>query len=77
MLDHGARREREVRAGVAVGNRVDVEVVDALAALLDRGQREPRELESLLERTHESDRLTSSMWTSSERTGRPVIRSTS
>ena len=32
LVEHGAQRERHVVAGVAVGDREDVEVVDLLAA---------------------------------------------
>ena len=37
LLHHGAHRHRHVVAGVAVGDREDVEVVDLLAALLEVG----------------------------------------
>ena len=35
LVEHGAQRERHVVAGVAVGDREDVEVVDLLAACLE------------------------------------------
>ena len=35
LVEHGAQRERHVVAGVAVGDREDVEVVDLLTACLE------------------------------------------
>ena len=35
LVEHGAQRQRHVVAGVAVGDREDVEVVDLLAARLE------------------------------------------
>ena len=46
---HGAHRQREVGAGVAVGHGVDVEVVDAAAARLERGERGADEIADELE----------------------------
>ena len=37
LLHHGAHRHRHVVAGVAIGDREDVEVVDLLASRLERG----------------------------------------
>ena len=39
LVEHGAQRERHVVAGVAVGDREDVEVVDLLAARLELAER--------------------------------------
>ena len=44
LLDRGADGQREVRPGVAVGDRIDVEVVDAPAVALEREQRTARKL---------------------------------
>jgi len=44
-LDDRARGEREVRPGVAVGDGIDVEVVDSRAARLEGGERPACELE--------------------------------
>ena len=38
LLEHGAQREHHVVAGVAVGDREHVEVVDLLAPRLERGE---------------------------------------
>ena len=74
-LDDRAHRERQVRAGVAVGNRVDVEVVDALLIRLEIAEREAGDLAGAVE-VHD-ERLTSSMRTSTAATESPVCRSTS
>ena len=39
LVEHGAQRQRHVVAGVAVGDREDVEVVDLLAACLELAER--------------------------------------
>ena len=39
LVEHGAQRERHVVAGVAVGDREHVEVVDLAAASLELGER--------------------------------------
>ena len=39
LVEHGAQRQRHVVAGVAVGDREDVEVVDLLAARLELAER--------------------------------------
>ena len=44
LFDRGSDGEREIRARVAVGDRVDVEVVDAPAVALEREQRAARKL---------------------------------
>ena len=44
LLDRGADGQREIRPGVAVGDRIDVEVVDAPAVALEREQRTARKL---------------------------------
>src|SRR5207249_2058575 len=79
LVDHGARRHREVRPGVTVGHGIDVEVVDALAVALERGERAVRELLHALAvaRAHAVDLFTSSMRTSTSATGSSVSRSTS
>ena len=48
-LDDPADGHGEVRAGVAVGHRVDVEVIDPLPALLERGRGGPYELAESVE----------------------------
>ena len=65
--------QREVRAGVAVRHRVDVQVVDPPARALDRRQRPAGQLQHAFPH----DTLTSSTTTSTDSTGRPVSRSTS
>ena len=74
-LDDRAHGQREVRARVAVGNRVDVEVVDALLIGLEVAEREAGDLAGAVE-VH-VERLTSSMRTSTAATESPVCRSTS
>ena len=74
-LDDRAHRERQVRARVAVGNRIDVEVVDPLLVRLEVAKRQARDLPGPIQ-VHE-ERLTSSMRTSTAATERPVCRSTS
>ena len=74
-LDHRPNREREVRAGVAVGNGVDVEIVDAATVRFEVRERGPSELTGAVE-VHD-ERLTSSMRTSTATTESPVCRSTS
>ena len=69
-------REREVRTGVTVGHRVDVEVVDALPAALDRGAGRAHQLAERFELAH-AERFTAWICTSTDATGRPVRRSTS
>src|SRR5581483_7647563 len=71
-----ANRQREVRAGVAVRNGIDVQVVDPLPSRLERGERGRDPGANRLEIRH-ADFLTSSMCTSTATTGRPVSRSTS
>src|SRR5581483_1732537 len=74
-----AHGHRQIRPGVAVGNGIDVEVVDTLSARLERGE---RTVDDLLQRfqipveVHFALR-TSSMCTSTARTGSPVRRPTS
>jgi hypothetical protein len=75
-IDDRAGGQREVRSGVAVGNRVDVQVVDPAAALLDRRDGPAEEREQPLAVGH-ADCRTSWMRTSIEVTRRPVRRSTS
>ena len=67
--------EREVRAGVAVRDRVDVEVVDPLLIRLEVAKSRAGDLAGTVE-VHD-ERLTSSMRTSTAATERPVWRSTS
>src|SRR4029450_4362613 len=75
-FDQAAHGHRQVRAGVAVGHRVDVEVVDSLTAQLERVERAAGEAANGLEVAH-AVRFTSWMWTSTDATRRPVSRSTS
>ena len=75
-LDDRASGQRQVRAGVAVRNGIDVEVVDPAPVRLERLQGGPRELARAIELRH-AERLTSSMCTSTAATWRPVSRSTS
>ena len=70
-VDDRACGQGQVRAGVAVGHRVHVEVVDPLAVRFERGERAARELE----RRHPV--FTSWMCTSTDATLRPVSRSRS
>ena len=82
VLHGGANGEREVRAGVAVGDGIDVQVVDAATVALERKQRAARQLARALDiggrpvRAHALC-LTFSMCTSTLATRRPVSRSTS
>ena len=48
-LDDRAQREDEVRAGVAVGDRIDVQIVDAPAMRLEVLERAPRQVADDLE----------------------------
>src|SRR2546423_4941929 len=75
-LEHRARGQRQVRAGVAVRDRIDVEVVDPGPALLQSGDCAPDDVEQCLSLGH-ADWRTSWMWTSTAATRRPVSRSTS
>ena len=70
-LDDRPHGQREVRAGVAVRNRVDVEVVDALPVGLEVAEREAGDLTGAVE-VHD-ERLTSSMRTSTAATGEPGL----
>ncbi len=74
-IHDGPHRERQVRARVAIGNRIDVEVVDPLLVRLEVEQRLTSDLAGPVE-VHD-ERLTSSMRTSTAATERPVCRSTS
>src|SRR6185436_4186020 len=74
-VDNRAHGQREVRAGVPVGHRVDVEIVDALLVRLEVAKREAGDLAGAVE-VHD-ERLTSSMRTSTAATESPVWRSTS
>ena len=74
-VDDGPHRERQVRARVTVGDRIDVEVVDPLLVRLEVEQRLTGDLAGPVE-VHD-ERLTSSMRTSTAATERPVCRSTS
>ena len=74
-LDDRAHRQRQVRSGVTVRHRIDVEIVDALAVRLEVGEGGAGDLAGALE-VHE-ERLTSSIRTSTRATGSPVWRSTS
>ena len=69
-----AHGQRQVRAGVAVGHRVDVEVVDAGAVRLDRGARALDELADALPHALARTRW---MTTSTAATPSPVSRVTS
>ena len=75
-LHDRARGQRQVRAGVAVGDGIDVEVVDPAAVRLERCERGLAELLGPLELRH-ADLRTSSMCTSTAATWRPVSRSSS
>ena len=75
-LHDRARGQRQVRAGVAVGDGIDVEVVDPAAVRLERCERGLAELLGPLELRH-ADLRTSSMCTSTAATRRPVSRSSS
>ena len=77
LVDDGACGEGQVGAGVAVGNRVDVEVVDALAVAFERLERAAGELANRGEVAHAVDLFTSWIRTSTSATGSPVRRSTS
>src|SRR4029450_9641448 len=76
LVDDGARREREIRSGVPVGDRVDVEVVDALPVPFERLEGPAREPLHGRELRHAEDLLTSWILTSTSATRRPVRRST-
>ena len=79
-LRDGTHGQREVGAGVAVGNGIDVEVVDAAAARLERGESRADEPAHQLEVSlgaHFPPVRTSSTCTSTARTESPVSRSTS
>ena len=69
-----AHRQCQVRAGVAVGHRVDVEVVDPRAVRLDRGARALDELADALPHALARTRW---MTTSTAATSSPVSRVTS
>ena len=69
--------EREVGARVAVGDRVDVEVVDPAPVGLDRGEPAAREREHARAHAAHAVTRTSSTTTSTEATGSPVSRSSS
>ena len=77
-LDDGAYGQREVRPGVAVGDGIDVQVVDPAPARLGRGRRGFDEAADRGEiaATH-ADTFTASMCTSTVAISRPVIRPTS
>ena len=75
-LHDRARRQGQVRAGVAVRDGIDVQVVDAAAVRLERRERCLPELAGPLELASR-DRRTSSMCTSTAATVSPVSRSTS
>ncbi len=74
-FDDRPQRENEVRAGVAVGYRVDVQVVDAPAVRFEILERAAREMSDDVE-LHQCDR-TPSMCTSSDAIGSPTMRSSS
>ena len=73
-LDDRTQRQDEVRAGVAVGHGVHVEVVDAAAVGLEVLERAAREMADDLE-LHQC--RTPSMCTSSDAIGSPIMRSSS
>ncbi len=75
-LHERAHRERHVRARVAVGHGIDVEVVDARAARVERGRGSADETPNLREIAH-VDVRTSAMSTSTDFVGIPVSRETS
>ena len=75
-LHDRARGQRQVRAGVAVRDGIDVEVVDPAAVRLERRERGLAELLGPLELGHALLR-TSSMCTSTAATRSPVSRSSS
>ncbi len=77
LVDDAAGGKREVRTRVAVGNRVDVEVVDPLPAPLEGVERSAGELTDALQLAHAEDLFTSWIRTSTSATVRPVRRSTS
>ena len=72
-VDDCTHGQREIRSRVAVGHRVDIEVVDPAARRLDCCLRAPRKLQHTLSQ----ETLTSSTTTSTASTGSPVSRSTS
>ena len=55
LLDRRANSERQVRAGVAVGDGIDVEIVEPAAIPLERQQRTARKLLRLLNVPHLSN----------------------
>ena len=69
-----AHGQRQVRAGVAVGHRIDVEVVDPGAVRLDRGA---RALDQLADALPHALARTRWMTTSTAATPSPVSRVTS
>ena len=73
-LDDRPQRQNEVRARVAVGYGVHVQVVDPAAMSLEVLERAAREMTDDLE-LHQC--RTPSMWTSSDAIGSPTIRSSS
>jgi len=73
-LDDRAKRQDEVRPGVAVRYGIDVEVVDPPTMSFEVPQRASGEVSDDLE-LHQW--RTPSMWTSSEAIGRPTMRSSS
>ena len=76
LVHDALHRQREVRPGVAVGHRVDVERVDPPAVPLDVLEPGPGERTDRLDRDHSALRALST-WTSTALTTRPVCRSTS
>ncbi len=77
LVDDRPCRQRQVRAGVAVGNGIHVEVVDAAAAALERVERAPGQLLHEREVAHALELFTSWIRTSTSATRSPVRRSTS
>ena len=69
--------QRQVRAGVAVGHGIDVEVVDPAPVRLERLRAPPARARARARASRHADRRTSSMCTSTAATVRPVSRSTS
>ena len=76
-LLHRAHGQRQIRAGVPVGNRIDVEVVDPAAARLQSGDRRTGEATDRVEVPVHAEAFTASMCTSTAEISRPVIRPTS
>src|SRR6185295_20212362 len=77
LVEDGTCGEGQVGAGVAVGNRVDVEVVDALAVAFERSERPACELANRGEVAHAEDLFTSWIRTSTSAPRSPVRRSPS